>query len=173
MQWKMTAAMSGIGLVATWMASVPPPAPRAPLAAALEVAPAPAVVTPIEAEAARLARGLDYEARLGASSRNPFRFGATASAAALPAAADPAVGPAAVRALGPAVTFGLAGIATEVIDGAEVRTAILSGADGVRLARVGDTVNGYRVVAIAAAAVTLAGPDAGPDSTAVTLRLTP
>jgi hypothetical protein len=43
----------------------------------------------------------------------------------------------------------------------------------VRLARVGDTVNGYRVVAIAAAAVTLAGPDAGPDSTAVTLRLTP
>jgi hypothetical protein len=165
----MTAAMSGIGLVATWMASVPPPAPRASFAPPAKVAPAPAVVTPIESEAARLARGLDYEARLGTSARNPFSFGAVAAVDAAPG------GPAEAGVLTfappatPAVAFVLAGIATDSGDGPVTRTAILSGAAGVRLVRVGDMAGAYRVAAIAADAVDLAGPDGA----VVTLRLTP
>ena len=169
MQWKMTAAMSGIGLVATWMASVPPPAPRAPITPVSSAAPAPAVVTPVEVEAARLARGLAFEARLGVSSRNPFRFGAAAPVAPGPAAATPARPRPLAPAPAPAVAFVLAGIATDVVEGAEVRTAILSGPAGVRLARAGDIVADYRVVAIAPDAVELAGPD----TAVITLRLRP
>ena len=169
MQWKMTAAMSGIGLVATWMASVPPPAPRVPIAPAPVATPAVIVVTPVEAEAARLARGIAFEAQLGVSSRNPFRFGAATSA---PVAAGPAAGtavPLVASAPASAVALALAGIATDVVEGVEVRTAILSGPAGVQLARVGDTVAGYRVAAIGPDAVELDGPDAA----AITLRLTP
>lgn len=160
MDWKTTAVMSGIGLAATWMASAPPVPPRAPVGATPQAPVAQAVESPIEREAALLARGLDFQAQPGPPSRNPFRFGAR------PVAPAPAPAPIEVVASAPVVVaaspaFSLAGIATDEVDGAPVRTAILSGPSGIVLARVGDAVSGYRVEAVEADAVALAPPGGG------------
>ena len=162
MTWKTTAVMSGVGLIATWLASVPSGPARAPLALPPEVAPVAAVVSPIEEQAARLARGLDYEARFGEPSRNPFRFGAAAAAPDVAGPVAPPVADIVALAAPPPPLLTLAGMATDLVEGEPVRTAIISGPAGVVLAGVGDIVaGGYRVRAIEADSVELAGEDEG------------
>lgn len=169
MDWKTTAVMSGIGLAATWMASAPPVPPRAPVGSTPQAPVAQAAESPIEREAALLARGLDFQARPGPPSRNPFRFGARPAAPA-PAPTPNAVAPAAPVVVAASPAFSLAGIATDEIDGAPVRTAILSGPAGIVLARAGDAVSGYLVEAVEADAVALTPAGGG---TPIRLSLRP
>lgn len=153
------------------MASAPPVLQPAPLGPPLEAGPFAAVVSPIEEQAARLARGLDYEAGVGEPSRNPFRFGAPAGVPkdeelVAPPAAD-VVAPAVARA--PFLT--LAGIATDLAEDETVRTAIISAPSGIVLAGVGDVVTGgYRVQTIGIDSVQLAGDG---DDAILTLLLRP
>jgi hypothetical protein len=172
MTWKTTVVMSGAGLVATWLAAAPPTEPAAPLASAS--VPTATVVSPIEREAARLARGLAYQARLGVSARNPFRFDSVdgpvgdgdvvvAPLEAPLAVVEPSAAPATTR-------LSLVGIATNLVDGATERTAIVTGPTGVVLAGVGDSVgDGYRVMSIEADAVDLVRDD----NAQLTIRLRP
>lgn len=172
MDWKTTAVMSGFGIVATWMASAPLVPPRAPVGSVPVPPTTQVVASPIEQEAARLARGLDLQARPGPPSRNPFRFGvATPAPTVAPAASVVPAAAAAPTAAAHAVpSLSLAGIAEDVVEGTIVRTAILSGPSGIVLARVGDVVTeGYRVSSIEAGAVELAADGAVP----LTLSLTP
>jgi Tfp pilus assembly protein PilP len=109
-------------------------------------------------EAARLEGRLRAEAAFRAPARNPFRFAderrpaphraaGTAftreEAAAPPAAEEP-----------PLIV--LSGIGTDVVNGATVRTAVITTGSGVVLARVGDMVGAeHRVRTIAEDAVEL------------------
>jgi hypothetical protein len=165
--------MSGVGLLATWM-SVPEPAPQ------FSAVPAPpALVTPtrvaaaaVEAEVARLSRGLAYEGGMREGSRNPFRFGAVPESDVTPSL--PPVAPTqavAVTTLPRPVRLTLAGIATDVVTGVIVRTAIISTPNGIVLAGVGDVVFGdYHVRAIDPGGVDLSRDG---DGVALTLLLRP
>ena len=69
----------------------------------------------------------------------------------------------------PRPPFGLAGMATSLVDGVERRTAILSSLQGVVLAKEGEVVDGgYRVVSITDDTVTL---ESGANGAQTTLRL--
>ncbi len=153
MTWKSYLAVSALGLAGTYMASSPLLPPLAP-AANPETAAAALPSGDIEREAARLAAGLRAEAAYRAPTRNPFRFGAPVQAPAVQAAPEPAVTLPPAPPEPPFVV--LSGIGTDVVDGAIVRTAVLTTASGVTLAKVGDLVGAdYRVREIREDAVDL------------------
>lgn len=158
MDWKSTAVISGAGVLATWFFSMP--AVQSPATGPV----APAARTPqtasstidIQREAARLQVRLHPEPRYSEPSRNPFRFGGGRPSAARPQAGSTPTQPAAVVPLPPAPPrIALDGIATDMVDGQEQRTAILNTDAGVVLAREGEQVAGYRIEKIAADGVEL------------------
>ncbi len=167
MDWKSTAAISGAGLLATWFFSMPavqPPAsnPIAPAAGA----PQPSAMTiDIQQEAAKLQQRTHQESRYNETSRNPFRFGArpTTEARSSGTSGPPPVAlPATIPPAPPPPRLSLDGIATDVVNGQEQRTAILNTDSGVVLAKEGEQVAGqFRVVKIAADAVDLVNVNDG------------
>ena len=161
MDWKSTAAVSGAGLLATWFFSMPAvqPPPNNPIVPAARATQTSAATIDIQQEAAKLQVRAHQEPRYSETSRNPFRFGARPAAEARssgtsgpPRVAPPP--PVAPAPLPPRVA--LDGIATDVVDGQEQRTAILHTDSGVVLVKEGEQVAGqFRVVKIATDAVEL------------------
>ena len=159
MDWKSTAVISGVGVLATWFYSMP--AIHTPATGAIAPAARPpqtAVSTiDIQREADRLQVRVHQVPEYVETSRNPFRFGARPAPAARPsgtsgpAPAAPVVPPPPAP---PAIT--LDGIATDVVDGQEQRTAMLKTDAGVVLVREGEQVAGqFRVAKIASDAIEL------------------
>ena len=149
MTWKSTVVVSGLGLVATWLGIYTPLQIDRPAAVAARATAGPAPAPDIEQQANRLELRVRQETVYREPSRNPFRFSprvvppAPRSAAAPVTPVDPTpIAPP------PAPPLRLAGIASDEVDGAARRTAILSTPGGVQFAAVGDEVAGYRVVAI-------------------------
>lgn len=157
MTWKSTAVVSGVGLLATWLASVPPA--NAPSASA--VAPAASVdpAASIGEQAERLGARVRGEIEYREPARNLFRFSAPA---ALPAAAgERRVQAQLTDVPPPPVSPGikLSGIATDTVDGRPQRTAILNTASGLVFVREGDRVGEFRVGTIGEDAVDLVQAD--------------
>ncbi len=161
MTWKSTVFVSGAGLLATWLASVPSlsttPTLTTPRAEPRNIS-AP-VSSEIADEADRLERRSRSDDTYRTSSRNLFRFGParpsshTSRTPAVPAVAD--VMPAA-----PVVSIRLSGVAMDRVGEREVRTAILSTPTGVVLAREGEEIApGWTVSTIDAESVGLTRPD--------------
>src|SRR4051812_46933379 len=123
MTWKSTAAVSGVGLLLTWLANVPAQnAPAAPRAAARPAATR--ALSDIQAQADRLRSRMHASPDYAAPSRNPFRFGAArvtthSDIAARPAPPEPPAAP-------PPPIIKLSGIAVDMVNGREERTAILN-----------------------------------------------
>jgi len=157
MNWKSTAAVSGATLLATWLGWAPSPhQANAPVAQGQR---SPVVLSDIQAEAQRLQTRVRKELDYRDPTRNLFRFGERPAAtrprqshAALeePAAAAPVIAP---------LPFTLAGMATEVIDGAVKRTAILSTPSDVLFVKEGDRVGTFTLTRVDEAGVELTGAD--------------
>ena len=156
MTWKSYAAVSGVTVLAGWLASTPPAS--APTAGVPSLAQASsrraAPPSDIEREAARLQARVRREAAYAQPRRNPFRFGAARSTAS-PEVDVPEV--AAENILTPTPEpppVSLSGIAEDRIEQRVERTAILSSPAGVLLVHEGDDVLGqYRVTKIESEAV--------------------
>lgn len=172
MTWKSTAFVSGAGLLATWLVNTPPAGapslaptrPRAAEATAAAVPPVSSEVDPtldIMREAERLQAHAAARAAYQAPARDPFRFGARSAPRARAASVPTAPAPAAVVPAEPAlppIGVRLSGVAADVIDGAEQRTAIFSSATGVLLAREGEQVDGLTVLSVEVDAAVLQRP---------------
>ena len=135
MTWKSTAVASGVTVVGMWVASyapVPGPAgtPGAPTGAGTEAA-----SMDIQREARRLHDRLQRAGAYREPSRNPFSFAAARRAASRPVERPPAIDEptAAVEPVPPPFRISLAGIAEDTVEGAPVRTAVISTPDGVLL----------------------------------------
>jgi hypothetical protein len=160
MTWKGTAAVSGVGLLATWLASNPPlqqPAGRAELVSG-EAQRTAAASAEIQHQAARLRERLQTVGAYPQPARNPFRFNnrpRPPAARQVPAIAEEPVDPleASVQ---PTLRITLSGIAEEKVDDRIVRTAIISTPHDVFLVKEGDAIEDtYKVVTIASDAVEL------------------
>ena len=149
--WKLSLAATGATALAGWLASPPPQSATSPSRTAI-AAPAgadPAAVAEVEHEARRLGARLATAAAGAAPSRNPFQFGARPAphrAAAAPVHA--AVPPPPVDVPVP-FPLRLSGIAVDIVNGVEKRTAVISGPAGLELAGDGEpAAPGYRVVTV-------------------------
>jgi hypothetical protein len=172
MTWKSYAAVSGAGLLATFLASAPPALSpgRAPAARPTEDAGAARLSDDLEAQAARLALRVRDEVAYRPPTRNPFRFGAripsprssvtggsAPSASPPPTPAEPAPEPPP-----PPPPIRLTGVATTSVNGQAQRVAVLLTSSGVVEARAGEMAGAYRVVRVEEDAVEVVGPDGMP-----------
>jgi hypothetical protein len=166
MTWKSYAAVSGAGLLATYLVSAPPTLTpgRAPAARSASDAGAVRLSDDIEEQAARLGSRVRDDVAFRPPARNPFRFGARPAApgrsapAPSPTAAAPAVTPEpAVPPPPPPIR--LNGIATTTVNGEPRRVAVLLTPQGVVEARAGDMAGAYRVVRVDEDAIEIVGPD--------------
>ena len=170
MTWKSYAAMSGAGLLATYLFSAPPPlTDRTPAARPSADADASRVANDIEQQAARLGSRVRQAVDYVPPARNPFRFGGRPAASrgttATSAPAGPpseAVIPDLPEAPPPPPPIRLTGIATNTVNGQRERSAVLLTPQGVMTAGEGDMVGAYRVLRIDEDAVEVAGPDGMP-----------
>jgi hypothetical protein len=166
MTWKSTAVVSGIGLLATWVASVPPPSlPGASTQSRPQVneRAASSATSDIARQAERLQVRLRTDSAYEQPSRNLFRFGSSAAPKAPSARTAPQPTPDPPVTPPPAaLQISLSGIAGDMVEGQEQRTAILSTPTGILLVRKGDEVAGqFRVGAIDTGAVELVRLDDG------------
>ena len=148
--WNWKLAVTGAAAVAGWLGLGSPihmadPGPRQPAPAVSYADHRLTAAALLAQEARRLDAHLEA-AQAAPPSRNLFRFGSrpVARRAAAPA---PVVAPAPLPP--PPVPFPLrlTGIAVDIVNGVEKRTAILSGPSGVELAASGEPASpGYRVV---------------------------
>jgi hypothetical protein len=161
MTWKSYAALSGAGLLATYLASAPPTLTpgRAPAAPPASETGAARLSDDIQEQAARLGSRVREEVAFRPPARNPFRFGARPPAPRAAVASPPASAPPAVSEPVPPPPIRLNGIATSTIDGMPQRVAVLLTAGGVVEARAGDMAGAYRVVRVEDDAVEVVGPD--------------
>jgi hypothetical protein len=150
-RWKLAA--TGVAALAGWVAS-PPPQLAAPIASPPGVALTRAEATAVEALAEQTRR-LDQHleaAQAMPPSRNLFRFGARPVVRRVVPPPPPAVALAPVVQAPAPFPMRLTGIAVDVVNGVEKRTAILSGPAGLELASSGEPAGqGYRVVEVGAA----------------------
>ena len=154
MNWKSTAAVSGVTLVATWLGWTPARQPSVvDPPAVTNVRPADAV--DIQQQAARLQTRVRRELAYQDPKRNPFRF----TVRPTPTAERPrSLEPAAISPQGPlphAVPFTLSGMATESVEGRADLTAILTTPTDVVFAKRGDRVGNYTVTGIDDAGIDL------------------
>ena len=145
MDWKSTAVISGVGILATWFFSMPgtPPSATGPAPSARPPRAATSTID-IQQEAARLQMRMHQQPQYVEPSRNPFTFGSRPARAPRPVAA-PSAQPATIVPPPAPPRIALDGIATDTVGGQEQRTAILNTDAGVVLVREGDEVAGYRV----------------------------
>ena len=168
MNWKSTAAVSSLTLLATWLGWTPAhQSARTEAPAAIrDVRPAEAV--DIQEQAARLRTRVRSELGYQDPKRNPFRFTARpAQAPHILPSVEAAVTPPPVAM--PLFPFTLSGMATERVDGQSQRTAILTSAADVLFAKEGDRVGSYTVTRIDETGVELTAAD----GTVRRLSLTP
>ncbi len=161
MTWKSTALVSGVTLLAGWLAAERPKTTTTSVApAATTLSPQTAAATSdIVRQAARLQTRTRQEPEFHEPERNLFRFRATAPARSTAIAPAPSAEPLPVAVAIPAPVLpriSLSGIATDPDGERTVRTAVLSTPQGVLLVHEGDDVLGqYRVVTIGDDAVEL------------------
>jgi hypothetical protein len=168
MNWKSTAAVSTVTVMATWLGLTPSSHP-AGTAAPAAIRPARATDSAdIEEQAARLQSRLRGEAVYRDPTRNPFRF--TVRPLIPPArVSGPPAAPVAALSRVDVVPFTLSGMATDLVEGQPQRTAILSTGADVVFAKQGDRVGTYTVGRIDDTGVELIGAD----GTVRQLALTP
>jgi hypothetical protein len=156
MNWKSYVLVSGAGVIATYLVSGPPRPVET--TAARQTQARPAVSIDIQEQAVRLQSRSRAQRLYSRPLRNPFSFSArpvsrasdaagasTAAAAAAPAAPMP-----------PRPVISLVGVASDDVDGAVQRTAILSTGQGVLLVREGEAVGAdYTVATVEEGAVEL------------------
>lgn len=162
MNWKSTVLVSGAGVVATWVASIVPPAQHvsAPQERSAPTTGASDVSDEIVHEAERLAARLHPQVAYQEPARNPFRFAGRARAAApgtlTPAQPEMSDEPLAEIPETPTLRVNLTGVIEDTTGGTVVRTAVLSTSGDVLLVKEGDVVAGqYNVTAITATTVEL------------------
>jgi hypothetical protein len=169
--WKTTAAtvVTGATALAGWLTSPSPsPAPLQTRATSAQVRVPPShdasrgQAATLEQQSMRLAARLRPVGSFAQPERDPFHFGArnlVPAPAAAPARARAGAGEASAAAAvePPPFPYRLSGVASDVVDGQPVHTAVLSGgASGLVLAVAGDVVgNFYRVNRIEEATVEL------------------
>ncbi len=169
---RVTAFLSGLGLVATWMAQVPPaPLTSAPTASGdaphgiSHEAPLPV----IHVDTDRLRAGERPRPAFDAPHRNPFQFADRVTASARASGYVPAPVPPPPMPVAPPPSYTLSGMAEDAGADGPVRTAVIAGRRDIFLVHEGDVLEGrYRVVAIGADAVELHADD---DGTTLILRL--
>jgi hypothetical protein len=171
MTWKLYAVVSAGAFAATYFMSTPKTelATTKASATAAQSARQRAAETEIEALADSLQVRLKSDAVYSTPGRDPFRFQARVQKP--PAFVPPpaVVESAPVPAAPPLPVLSLSGIATDVVDGKEQRSAVVSLPNGVLIVREGDSVAGlYTVVAIAEDSIELQSPG---DGSRRTLRL--
>jgi len=163
MTWKAYAAVSGVTVLAGWLASSPPanaPATTSSPAATRRRAQAPGA-SDIAEQAERLQVRLRAERNYTAPQRNLFRFeegGDVDPASVEPGVAferEPAPELAPEAPVPAPPTLSLSGIAEDQVNGEMSRTAVISAPTGVELVREGDEILGYRVDRIESEAVEL------------------
>lgn len=162
MNWKSTVAVSGAGLLATWLGVAPSLQP----AVGVDLPPGKRDVRPVETgadiekQASRLQTRVRTELDYRDPSRNPFRF----------AARPPAVAPTPSTVSQPSLplppppgadlfAYTLSGMAADKVDGQTRRTAIISTASDVLFVKEGDHVASYTVTAINETGVELTAAD--------------
>lgn len=165
MDWKSTAVISGAGILATWVFSMPATHPSATVGVAPSIRAlqgTAAASIDIQREAARLQMRVHHapsDVASSESSRNPFRFGgrpARAAATRPVGTSAPAQPAPVIPQAPPPPRLTLDGIATDMVGDQPQRTAMLNTDAGVVLAREGDDVAGqFRVTKIATDAVEL------------------
>ncbi len=159
MTWKSTAALTAATSLAAWLFAPAHQDPGVrPVAGRARAAQLPELPS-LDVEAARLAAHREARAAASTATRNPFRFAVRQSA--VPRVAAPVDAPAAPPVFRRPLRLRLAGIASDVVDGAPRRTAILTGTAGVVLAQAGEQVDGFTVTAIGDQDVTLTSLDDG------------
>ena len=164
MNWKSTVLVSGAGLVATvfgWVSTpIVPQRASAPVTTPAAPSTQTAAAADIQQEAARLQSRLVPNASFRQPSRNPFQFGprlAPRTPRAVPTQAQEAPAPIVLPA--PRPNIQLRGIATDSVDGAPQRTAIMTTDAGLLLVREGESAGAYRVTKIEDEGVELTGAD--------------
>jgi len=157
MTWRLYALLSGGAFVATYLVSGPPgtlPA-RAPQPRAVAASPTPTIAAgEIQELAARLEARVRQATSYQTPTRNPFEFGRVRTPEPKQVTA-PKLPEVPVVFAPPPPPFTLTGIAADHVNGELQRTAILSAPSGVTLAREGETVGIYKIVAIEENAVVL------------------
>jgi hypothetical protein len=172
MTWKLYAVVSAGAFAATYLMSSPKTeqaVTTATAAAATQSARQRAAETEIEALANSLRVQVNSEAVFRTPGRDPFRF-QTRVVQQAPASMPPPAFVAAPAAPVPALpVLSLSGIATDVVDGTPMRSAVVSLPNGVVIVREGESVAGlYKVVAIGEDAIEL---ESTGDQSRRTLRL--
>jgi hypothetical protein len=164
MNWKSTVIVSGAGLVATvfgWVSTpIVPQRASAPVTTPATQSAQIAAAADIQQEAARLQSRLVPNATFRQPSRNPFQFGPRPTARSsrpAPTQVQEALVP--IAPVVPRPNIQLRGIATDTVDGALQRTAIMTTDAGLLLVREGESAGAYRVSKIEDEAVELTGPD--------------
>jgi hypothetical protein len=160
MNWKSTAAVSGVTLLATWLGLTP--------ARHATVGDAPVVTRDvrvtdtldIQQQAARLQTRVRSELGYRDPKRNLFRF-AIRPAPVAPQVPHPVVSPVTPVAIPEVVPFSLSGMATDTVDGQPQRTAILMRGSDVLFVKEGDRVGSYTVTRVDDAGVDVLGADGG------------
>ena len=170
MTWKLYAAVSAGAFVATYLMSSPTKEVAHSATSVARVSTQkPAAESDIEQLADRLQTRLRAEVTYRTPGRDLFRFQEkpvrpVVSPAPKTFVETPAPVPVPVL-----PTLSLSGVATDMVDGAPRRSAVLSAPAGVLIVREGDTVGGiYKVVAIGEESVEL---EAVADGSRRTLRL--
>ena len=160
MTWKAYAAVSGAGLLATYLASAPPaiaPGRNVPRPS-VDVRPPVPLTVDIQAQALKLQTRIAHDTGYENPSRDPFRFAARPSTARRQPSQPviPAAPPLPVAPEPPPIR--LSGIATQMVGGEPQRTAILVTPQGPLEVHEGDAIGtDYHVTRIQDDAVELTG----------------
>ena len=162
MTWKSYVAVSGAGLVATYLFSTPGPVvPERTAIVRPDVARPAQPAVDIQEEAARLTVRVPEATEYQEPSRNPFRYrGRPEPAPRVDGPVTREEPPAPVELAPAPPLIRLSGILTNTVNGARQRSAVLSTAGGNVEVREGDVVEGiYRVGRIDEDAIELVESD--------------
>jgi hypothetical protein len=169
MTWRLYALTSGGAVLVTALAAFVAPIERnreAPPTVVPQAIDRSGAAVDLGAQADRLKTKLAEVSAYQHPARDAFRFGLPASRVVEIAAPPVTDVPAPVVVAPRRPPYGLAGIATSVVEGVAQRTAILSSLQGVSLVKEGDILDtGYRVLSIGDDAVTLESTSDGAQTT--------
>lgn len=154
---------AGAVLVSTYIlapAAAPPHLPVVPASDLAAIAQAKPIVDAVDAQVDRLRERLTNPPAYPPPIRDPFRFGARAEPSR-PKAATPALTERAVVVPPQPALPKLVAIATSVIDGVLVRTAVLSVGDDLQMVKTGETYQNFSIRSVGIDGVEIVEPESG------------
>ena len=160
MNWKSTATVSGVTLLATWLGWTPARQPSVTDSPAVSADVAP-LDADIEQQAARLQMRVRSELGYQDPKRNPFRFIVRSTPNPPQPPANEVIVPSPQIAVPDLLPFTLSGMATDRVEGRTVRTAILTTATEVLFVKEGDRVGAYTVSGVDETGINLTADDGG------------